>query len=145
MKGLKLVSEEKVAPVLDNGRHLVEITSMSFTQSAEGTNQVKAKFTGDKGVGITAWFNLEGYEKDADGNFLRDKNGKRTIDKENTATARRILNNLACHAGIEAGNEYDIEDLVGQQIGIEVVTNDQGYKRVAYTTEASKASVSAFG
>jgi len=118
MKGLKLVSEEKVAPVLDNGRHLVEITSMSFTQSAEGTNQVKAKFTGDKGVGITAWFNLEGYQKDADGNFLRDKNGKRTIDKENTATARRIL---------------------------KVVTNDQGYKRVAYTTEASKASVSAFG
>jgi hypothetical protein len=148
MDGFQLVAEQDEVLVLPVGSHSnVTIKSATLALSKEKTPQAKIRFENEDGVGITQYYNLKGYVKNEDGSFKRNAKGQRKEDPENTKKAQRIINKLACHAGIDVGTPYQLDDLLELSVGIEVISvptpDGKAYNRVHYSfasntvTEAS--------
>lgn len=130
--------------ILPLGRHLVKIASIEKCLAAKNddykdqTAQVKVVFRNEEGQ-MTHWYNLQGFQVDENGDYETGKNGKRLKDATKTASCMSILGQVANSAGTEKGEKVDFFGLVGSELGIEIIENERGNKRVAYTTPASDA------
>lgn len=159
---MKIISADS-SPLIAAGEHLAKITK-AFMVEAEGnglykdkTQQLAVVFESD-GKQITRWFNLKGYQvdekkpeiKDDEGrtipNYLTDAKGSRIEDEANTAACLKILGQLAHDTGIAEGDEIDVSDLEGKEVGINVSRNDTGFGsrlRVSYTLPADRVKAGA--
>lgn len=145
-----------------------EITSHENKSWKGVTKQVKVVFRNADGV-IAHSYSLQGFKKadletnpdlkaekgfayrqalDKDGNGIGDhylvnlKTNERVLDEENTATAQRIFGEMACDAGIPEGEDFELSDLVGRQVGVEVHERGTGVE-VAYTMPYERAEKAA--
>tara|TARA_R110000803_G_scaffold36811_5_gene79151 strand:- start:2881 stop:3375 length:495 start_codon:yes stop_codon:yes gene_type:complete len=120
---------------LDNGRHLTKLTNIADDLSDAGYDQMVGTFTKVDADGnepsdpklrgsIRKWWNLEGFEKEADGKTYKlDKDGNRIHSDENTAACGRIIGQFANRCGIPAGESFNRKDLFNKVIGIVVKPN----------------------
>lgn len=132
---MKFTAKRSTGHLLADGDHKVSITSVMETESKGGTAQLEVTFKCADGT-IKAWYSLEGFQKDADGQYLVDEDGNRINDEDNTAKALEILGELGINAGLDG--ESDTDDLLGRNVGIHVITNPLGNKRVRYTFDPSQ-------
>ena len=159
---MKFTSQDS-NPLIGEGEHQATIARAYMSDdSSTGETQLAVLFK----VGlkqITRWFNLKGFKVDPDEpkttdakgreipNYLLTKNGKRIEDKEKTKSCMRIVGQLGHDIGIEVGEEFDLEDLVGAEIGINVVKETSDFAssgsrlRVSYTLPADKVKAPAEG
>jgi hypothetical protein len=137
----KFVAKDDGFKLLGLGRHVVKILSVAEDSSKASDNyndqtpQIVITFGNSKGT-IRAWYNLMGYQKDENGEYIVDKDGNRVESDENTEAALSIFGRIAVHAGVPEGDEFDPMDLVDMELGINVVLNEQGKYRVNYTMPA---------
>lgn len=153
-------AKNAVSKFLGAGTHLVSITEVVMDEAkGDGshkdlTPQLRIVFTGEGGRKFTAWYNLKGYKKydelteaqKKSNKFAADNNGYaidvksriRVENPENTAAAQSIVGRIGVECGIEEGDEFSPEDLVGKELGIKIEANEQGNLRVRYTMPASK-------
>lgn len=109
------------------GQNKVTVSSIaSCVGKTHGTKQIEVTLKDAAGNSIKKWFNLQGYQHDADGNLVMDKNGKPKASAENTAIAMNIFTNFAGDCGIEEGTEFSLEDLQGCELGINVSKDGPG-------------------
>ena len=156
--------------LLNPGEYIAKIKSVAETLSkpssfwADRTPQVEVQFETEDEQTITQWFNLCGYENQADqpngvagkGHEFRSsengaeqylvesKSGIRIQSDAKTALAEKIFCEMANDAGINAGDSFSLSDLVGKSIGVKVRAKGQSVE-VHYTmpTKRVKAAVEA--
>lgn len=143
---MKFIAKKRKSFLVEDGQHLAIIAGAVETESSspefkEGTPQIEVDFQLKDGRKIKAWYNLRGYKKDEDGNYITDKLGNRIVDEENTDKAQEIFAGVAADAGLSDGEEFSLEDLAGLEVGINVETNERGNKRVTYTLPAGSVEV----
>ena len=141
-EGFTLTAKAKLAPVLEDGNHVVTIESASFCESKKGTDQVLVVFKDARGVRLNHYYNLQGFQRNEDGSFKKDAKGARKIDEAKQDIALSIINGMSVHAGIEDGADYLPKDLVGLSIGIKVgqeeALDGKSYARVKRSMPADK-------
>lgn len=132
---MKFNAKKSTGHLMNDGDHKVMITSVMETESKGGTKQLEVDFRNVDGQKIKAWYSLEGFEKSPDGSYAYDEDGERINSEANTNKALEILGELGVNAGLEG--EADTDDLVGATVGIHVITNAMGNKRVRYSFDPS--------
>lgn len=135
----RFVAKKKEAPVLSDGRHLLKVIGAVETNAdnKEKTEQVEVTLQDEKGIVQMYWLSLEGYKKDGD-DYVLGKDGLRIRDEGNTEIAEDIFLGFAVDCGIDDGEGFDIEDLVDCEVGVNIYTNSNGYKRVQYSFPAEE-------
>lgn len=156
---------KKTVGLLQAGKHLATITSASEVVPSHAdsmpwkdvTPQIKVTVRGEKGS-ISQWFNLKGYQNKSDfpdgnapegcffassefGNeqYVVDETTKeRRESEEKTETAMRMFGEFGATAGINAGADFTLEDLIGKEIGVVVRDADNGGVNVHYFMEAER-------
>lgn len=156
---MKFTSQDS-SPLINVGEHVALIDKV-YLGEAKGnglykdlTEQLIVVFKVGKKQ-ITRWFNLKGYQVDADEptvkddqerdipNYLTDKNSKRIEDKKNTEACLRIIGQLGHDAGIALEEDFEPSDLEGKEIGIKIVEDNSFGKpqlKVAFTMLAERVS-----
>lgn len=152
---MKFTSKSNSA-LIEPGIHLASISKVYSDDASTGAEQLAVIFVAD-GKQITRWYNLTGYKIDANEpttqdsqgrtipNYLLGKNGKRLKDSAKTESCLSIVGQLGSDAGVPAGEDFNPEDLVGEQIGICVKNEDSGFGprlSVHYTMPASRVEES---
>lgn len=141
---LIVMSKPNQGGLLALGRHLVTIASIEESLASQSedykdqTPQIKVVFKNDEAQ-ITHWYNLKGFKVGEDNEYEVGEDGNRIADAKKTASCMSILGQVANSAGTETGEKVDFFSLVGSELGIEVIENERGNKRVGYTTPASDA------
>lgn len=119
----EFISEEGLQ-TLGTGLHKVKIDKVLNAKSDYGTPQLEVTYKSTdeetKGQTIREWLNLEGYQKNEDGTYVLDDDGKRIHSDENTEAAKRIVGQRAYAVGIEKGIGFNRNDLLGKELGIAV-------------------------
>lgn len=139
---MKITAKSNSKGLLSAGQHLVTIKSIkeAFAKAndayADRTPQLEVRFESDKGF-ITHWYNLKGFKKDENDNFVLDADNNRIEDEKNTMEALGILSRLALHAGIPENTECDMKDLIDMKVGINVKESN-GSVKVAFTIPVEK-------
>lgn len=154
----KFTSQDS-SPLITVGEHVAKIDKV-YLGEAKGnglykdlTEQLIVVFKVGKKQ-ITRWFNLMGYQVDADEPTVKDdqdrdipnyltKNSKRIEDKKNTEACLRIIGQLGHDAGIALDEDFEPSDLEGKEIGIKVVEDNSFGKpqlKVAFTLPAERVS-----
>lgn len=135
---MKFTAKSNQKELLPAGEHKTTIKTVYETLAkasdlyGDRTPQIEVSYETEKGF-IRQWLNLEGYEKDDNGNYKLNKKGNRVKSDENTEAAIAIFARLGLHAGIPEGSEFEPKDLIGMEVTIMVAPNEQGKMRVAYT------------
>ncbi len=130
----------------ENGEYRLKIKSIAHEDAPNSgyedkTPQLRVEFADEKGKKITKWYNLVGYETNADGTAMVDgETGRRIISESKTATCMEILGNLAIAAGAEEGAEVTIDDLKDSEVGA-LVQNKVNSKGNSYAEIARVFSV----
>ena len=153
---MKFTSKSNSA-LIEPGNHLATIKSVYTDKASTGAQQLAVEFVAD-GKKITRWYNLKGFKisadapttKDASGrtipNYLIGKDGKRLVDKTKTESCLSIIGQLGANAGVPLGNDFEPSDLEGEQVGICVEEEDNGFGprlNVRYTMPAEQVADSA--
>ena len=159
---LKIKSNRKPAtmPILACGDHLVRIESYVETFNKDysqmpwedKTPQVAIRFKNDKGF-ITQWVNLKGYmtiedyestdSAELDGiiftphpfsgiPYAVDLNNNRIENEDKTRICMHILGRIANCCGFPAGQDLDMDELIGKELVIRV-QKVSGQNRVTHT------------
>jgi hypothetical protein len=140
MGKIKFVAS-KATQVLGEGKHLVKITHVEDTISkTTGQDQIRMKFEDENGAELDAYFNTVGFLKDKNGAYVL-KNGKRVVDAEASAIVQGIIAKLGNNAGIDEGDSFEAEDLLGRTVGIAVEMQEatqgeragESFPRIKYT------------
>lgn len=152
-------AKNAVSKYLNAGTHLVTIDSVELdeahtdTSHADPTPQLKIVFKNGEGRFFTAWMNLKGYRKFEDLTPAEKKSNKFKVDAsgyaidakkvrlenvENTKRAQSIIGRIGVDCGIEEGEEFAPEDLIGRELGIKIEANSQDNLRLVYSMPASK-------
>lgn len=146
---MKFKAQSNMKDLLTDGAHVCKIKAVSETASKESedykdrTPQIEVSFETKNGF-IRHWYNLKGFKKNADGTYVIDKKtGMRVKDSENTAAALAIFERLGLHAGIAEGQDFGLEDLINQEVGIFVKTDENGKSRVTRSMPAEKVTAEA--
>lgn len=163
------LNENAGSALLQPGRHLCAIKTAADTLSKpndmwkDRTPQVEVVFEDTNGKIITGWYNLKGYQKQDDfadgkapkgfefrsseGNdeqYLVDlKTGNRVESLERTEQALKIFTNMANDAGIGAGEGFELSDLTGLPIGVQVRAKNQSVE-IHYTMPAKRVEAEEF-
>ena len=152
---MKFTSKSNSA-LIEPGIHLATIDKVYEDTASTGAKQLAVEFVADSKQ-ITRWYNLAGYKVDTDNptvidsdgrtvpNYLLGKNGKRLKDASKTESCESIIGQLGSDAGVPAGDDFDPDDLVGEEIGICVENEDNGYGpklNVRYTMPSSRVVAS---
>lgn len=137
----RYVAKKKEAPVLSDGRHLLTVIGITETEAdnKEKTPQIEVELKSASGITQKYWMSLQGYKKEGD-EYLRDKKGFRIVDEENTSIAEDIFYGFAVDCGIQDGEGFDPEDLMDAEVGVNIYTNSNGYKRVQYSFPAEEVA-----
>ncbi|HCO83619.1 MAG TPA: hypothetical protein DIT95_08815 [Arenibacter sp.] len=153
---MKFISKSNSA-LIEPGDHLATIRKVYTDKASTGAQQLAVEFVAD-GKQITRWYNLKGFKistesptiKDASGrtvpNYLTGKNGKRLEDPAKTESCLSIIGQLGANAGIPLGSDFEPADLEGEQVGICVESEDNGFGprlNVRYTMPAEEVADSA--
>jgi hypothetical protein len=159
---LKIKSNKKPAtmPMLGTGDHLVRVESYTETFNKDyaqmpwidKTPQVAIRFKNDKGF-ITQWVNLKGYMTIEDYEdtqaaelsgitfmphpfseipYACDLNGERIENEDKTRICMHILGRIAHCCGFPAGQDIDMDDLIGKELVIRV-QKVSGNNKVTHT------------
>lgn len=161
---MKITSKNN-SKILGIGLHLVTIVAIALAKAKASdlykdiTEQLAMTFKDANGLTITRWFNLKGYQLDADQpsrkddsgrdvpNYAVGEDGNRIEDPAKTESALGILARLGFDCGISEGSEFDTSDLEGLSVGIMVeFDSDFNSSKVAYSVPAAQvgAAESAF-
>lgn len=151
------ITSKNDSKILGIGEHLCKITQVMLEEARVNplykdiTEQLAVIFEDAAGKIITRWYNLKGYELDANqptredeegrevSNYAIGKDGKRKEDKDKTASALNILARLAFHCGFPEGEELDTADLEGKSVGIMIERDEAfGKKKVSYSFPATE-------
>lgn len=158
---MKVISKNN-SKILGIGLHLVTIVAIALAKASASelykdvTEQLAIAFKDANGLQITRWFNLKGYQLDADQptrkdgegrdvpNYAVGDDGNRIEDPVKTESALGILARLGYDCGIAEGEEFDTSDLEGKSCGI-MVERDSAYNanKVAYSVPASQVDAPA--
>ena len=141
--------------LIEPGIHLATIDKVYTDTASTGAEQLAVQFVAD-GKQITRWYNLSGYKIDADEpttqdaqgrtvpNYKLGKNGKRLKDPAKTESCLSIIGQLGSDAGLgEPGEDFEPSDLEGEQVGICVESEDNGFGQrlnVRYTMPAERVA-----
>ena len=140
--------------LIEPGIHLATIDKVYTDTASTGAEQLAVQFIAD-GKQITRWYNLSGYKIDADEpttqdsqgrtvpNYSLGKNGQRLKDSAKTESCLSIIGQLGSDAGIPAGEDFEPSDLEGEQVGICVESEDNGFGQrlnVRYTMPAERVA-----
>lgn len=166
---MKITAKKVGKGLLSVGYHDVQIDNVEITNSNASdehddvTLQVAVTFRNDNGI-ITGWYNTKGFKKydeltaaeKASGNFdttstgyaiklTKNKAGKvikreRIEDAERTEKCLDILGKLATNAGFAVGEDVEVEELKGKEVGIKIEMNNSGQPRVIYSFQHGKAA-----
>lgn len=136
---------DSTSSLMQPGYHVASVVKVSERDSKSGTPQLHVLMRNAAGEIITAFFNLCGYRKDEDGEYILNKKGERTIDEDNTNSALQMLGRFAKQCGIS--EDFDGDDLVEATVGIQVIEelDNNGETRLAvsknkfYTPEDAEA------
>lgn len=136
-------------------KSMVSETAKASEFYTDVTPQLKITFVDAAGKQFSNWYNLVGFKRfvaTKDGqDALTDaevksgkyesagpegyaihktgpNKGKRVRSTENTEQALDKLNRLGYACGVEAGAEFDVDDLIGQTCGIEIKNDGQKNK-----------------
>ena len=110
------------------GAHRARVTSVTETtaKTKQKTPQLEVSFKCEDGKSIRKWYNLVGWEHDAEGDVVF-KNDKPVPSKEKTADCMNILGVDAFRMGAGgADDSIDTNALVGCECGIQVEPNING-------------------
>ena len=140
--------------LIEPGIHLATIDKVYTATASTGAEQLAVQFVAD-GKQITRWYNLSGYKIDSDEpttqdaqgrtvpNYSLGKNGKRLKDPAKPESCLSIIGQLGSDAGIPAGEDFEPSDLEGEQVGICVESEDNGFGQghyVRYTLSAERGA-----
>jgi len=150
---MKFTSKSNSA-LIEPGIHLATIDKVYTDTASTGAEQLAVQFIAD-GKQITRWYNLSGYQIDADEpttqdaqgrtvpNYKLGKNGKRLKDPAKTESCLSIIGQLGSDAGIPAEEDFEPSDLEGSEVGICVESEDNGFGQrlnVRYTMPSERVS-----
>lgn len=141
---MKFIARTNQKQLMSAGKHLVTIKAITAVTAKKSdvykdlTPQLAVRFESDEEA-FTGWFNLKGYKKIAEDTYKLDEAGNRIEDPAKTKAAIEIFEKMAIHAGLASGQEFEIADLIGQELGIAIAPDaSNGKDKVKYTMPASK-------
>lgn len=143
---MKFTSKGRQNSLIEEGLHNAVITGVVETSSTRtGTPQLEVTYQTEDGKTRKAWYNLQGFKKNAAGQFV-DKKGmpviieqgdtgnvleaklkKRIVDEDATQKCLDIVGQLGADAGIDTSEEFGPEDLIDRTVLIAVKGNNIAY------------------
>lgn len=149
---MKITSKKSTGGGLPAGNYVGTIVSIASVKAAakEGyvdpTDQFHIVLETEDGRKQNHWLNVKGYMRYSDLSDAQKKSKKfiaagdegyavdkatkmRVISEKATEACENILNNFAFCAGVEEGEDVELDDLIDREIGFAIVMQD-GYSRV---------------